>query len=69
MRRKGDAPGMRGYRTRNGNGRLRQKRNDTHAGTIERIYGVKLDVRSDKHLKNVLRDAGVRTLSHLIEKQ
>jgi len=31
-----DAPGMRGYRSRNEDGELRQKRGDTHVGTIEK---------------------------------
>jgi hypothetical protein len=34
-----DAPGMRGYRSRNEDGELRQKRGDTHIGTIEKQYG------------------------------
>jgi hypothetical protein len=42
-----DAPGMRGIRNRNENGELRQKRGDTHVGTIERIYGIDLGARSD----------------------
>lgn len=30
-----DAPGMRGFRSRNEDGELRQKRGDTHVGKIE----------------------------------
>ncbi len=37
-----DAPGMRGIRSRNDNGQLRQKRSDTHIGTIEQQYGIDL---------------------------
>ncbi len=37
-----DAPGMAGQRSRNDNGRLREKRGDTHAGTIEQQYHVDL---------------------------
>ena len=36
-----DAPGMRGFRSRNEHGQLRDKRDDTHMGTIERQYGRK----------------------------
>jgi len=34
-----DAPGMRGYRSRDKDGELRDKRDDTHMGTIEKQYG------------------------------
>jgi hypothetical protein len=37
-----DAPGMRGDRSRNDNGELRQKRSDTHIGTIEQKYNLDL---------------------------
>jgi hypothetical protein len=60
---------MSGQRSRNEDGRLREKRGDTHAGTIEDLYGVDLDVRSDKHLDNVLQDEGVNSLNDLIEKK
>lgn len=33
---KNDAPGMKGDRSRNDDGQLRQKRSDTHIGTIEK---------------------------------
>lgn len=45
-----DALGMKGYRKRNENGQLRDKRNDTHMGTDEKKYGVDLSVRADMHL-------------------
>lgn len=64
-----DAPGMAGQRSRNENGQLRQKRGDTHAGTIEDMYNVDLSVRRDKHLDNVLRDEGVDSLNDLLEKK
>lgn len=64
-----DAPGMRGERARNQDGTLRQKRGDTHAGTIEELYHVDLGVRSDKKLENVLRDEGVASLNDLLEKK
>lgn len=62
-----DAPGMRGIRSRNENGELRQKRGDTHVGTIERMYGLDLDVRSDMHLNTLLQREGAQSLNELIE--
>lgn len=61
-----DAPGMQGCRSRNDSGQLRAKRSDTHAGTVEKQYGIDLGVRSDKHLGNVLKDLGVNSLNDLI---
>ena len=63
---KNDAPGMRGYRTRNDNGLLRDKRDDTHIGTIEKQYGVDLDARSDMHLGNYLEEHKIKSLNDLI---
>lgn len=62
-----DAPGMRGYRSRNEDGQLRDKRDDTHMGTIERQYGRDFDVRSDKQLGNFLREQGIKSLNDLIQ--
>lgn len=46
---------MRGPRSRNdSNGRLREKRGDTHVNTIERRYGVDLHARADMHLDTLL---------------
>jgi hypothetical protein len=45
-----DAPGMRGIRSRNQDGRLRDKRDDTQMGTIEKKYDRDFGVRSDKQL-------------------
>jgi len=61
-----DAPGMKGNRSRNKNGRLRDKRDDTHIGTIEEQYGINLDVRSDMHLGNFLRRRHIKSLNDLI---
>jgi hypothetical protein len=60
---------MRGERSRNQDGTLRQKRGDTHAGTIEELYHVDLGVRSDKKLSNVLKDEGVASLNDLLDKK
>ena len=61
-----DAPGMRGYRSRNQDGKLRDKRNDTHVGTIEKQYGVDFQVRSDMHLGTLLEQTGQASLNDLI---
>jgi len=66
MAKKKDAPGMRGHRTRNNDGRLRDKRDDTHIGTIEKQYGIDLDVRSDMHLGNYLKERNIKSLNDLI---
>ena len=64
-----DAPGMSGQRSRNQNGELRQKRGDTHAGTIEQQYHVDVGVRSDTKLSTVLKREGVDSLNDLLEKK
>ena len=46
---KNDAPGMKGCRSRNQSGLLRDKRDDTHIGTIEKQYGIDFGVRSDMY--------------------
>ncbi|MDD4000538.1 MAG: hypothetical protein PHX62_06575 [Bacilli bacterium] len=61
-----DAAGMRGYRSRNENGLLRDKRDDTHIGTIEKQYGVDLGVRSDMHLGTYLSEHKIKSLNDLI---
>ena len=62
-----DAPGMRGIRSRNeGDGRLRDKRDDTHMGTVEKQYGRDFGVRSDAHLGTFLAQRGVASLNDLV---
>lgn len=61
-----DAPGMRGERSRNQNGLLRDKRDDTHMGTIEQQYGRNFGVRSDMELGNYLKREGLESLNDLI---
>ena len=61
-----DAPGMRGYRSRNEDGELRQKRGDTHVETIEKRYGRDFYVRSDTHLSTLLKQKGTASLNDLI---
>jgi len=61
-----DAEGMKGYRTRNKDGELRDKRDDTHMGTIEKQYGKNFRVRDDMHLGNFLREHKIKSLNDLI---
>lgn len=61
-----DAPGMKGCRSRNQDGQLRDKRDDTHAGTIEKQYGVDFGVRSDMRLDTLLKLKRKNSLNDLI---
>jgi hypothetical protein len=61
-----DAPDMKGQRSRNADGRLRQKRGDTHVGTIEEQYDVDFGVRSDMHLDTLLKRKGAESLDDLL---
>jgi hypothetical protein len=61
-----DAPGMKGERSRNQNGELRQKRSDTHIETIENNYGVDFGVRGDMHLGTLLEQKNVDSLNDLL---
>ena len=61
-----DASGMRGMRSRNQNGELRQKRGDTHVDTIEKKYDIDLGVRGDMHLQTLLEKKSVESLNDLI---
>ncbi len=61
-----DAPGMRGDRSRNKSGPLRDKRDDTHIGTIEKEYDIDLGVRSDMQLGTYLKREGIKSLNDLI---
>ena len=63
-----DAPGMKGPRSRNEDGQLRQKRGDTKVGTIEKLYGVDLGVRSDMKLDTLRQRVGVTSIEDLIDK-
>ncbi|RIE15830.1 hypothetical protein SMC1_09415 [Candidatus Cryosericum septentrionale] len=59
---------MKGDRSRNEDGRLRQKRGDAHIGTIEEQYGVDFGKRSDMHLDTLLEQNGVDSLDELLRK-
>jgi hypothetical protein len=69
MKCRNDAPGMRGCRSRNKTGQLRDKRGDTHIGTIEKQYEIELDVRSDMHLETYLKKHEIESLNDLITGQ
>ena len=66
MSHKEDAAGMRGYRTRNNDGQLRDKRDDTHIGTIENKYNLELGVRDDMHLGTYLKKNQLDSLNDLV---
>lgn len=63
---KNDAPGMKGQRSRNETGELRQKRSDTFIGTIENQYNIDLGVRSDMKLGTYLEQNNIASLNNLI---
>ena len=64
---KNDAPGMKGQRGRNNDGQLREKRGDTHMGTIEKNYNRDFGVRSDMELDHFLNKNGLNSLNDLIK--
>jgi hypothetical protein len=63
-----DAPGMKGDRSRDKNGKLRDKRDDAHVGTIEKKYDRDFHVRDDMHLGTLLEKEGVESLDELLRK-
>jgi len=63
---KNDAPGMAGCRSRNQNGLLRDKRDDTLMGTIEKQYNRDFGVRSNMQLGTYLKQKGIGSLNDLI---
>ena len=64
-----DAQGMKGYRSRTERGPLRAKREDTHVGTIERIYNRDFGVRDDMQLGTLLAKTGYGSLNDLLRKE
>lgn len=61
-----DAEGMRGQRSRNQDGQLREKRGDTHVSSIERQYDCDFGVRGNMHLDTLLKQTGYSSLNDLI---
>jgi len=66
---KNDAPGMKGCRSRNQRGPLREKRGDTHIETIEEQYGIRFGFRGDMHLDTLLEKLNKKSLNDLINDQ
>lgn len=64
-----DAPGMKGYRSRNQRGPLRDKRNDTLVRTVEKQYDVDFNVRGDMRLGTLLKQKNVASLNDLFHKK
>ena len=62
-----DAPGMRGYRSRNENGQLRDTRDDKHVETLEEQYDRDFGVRGDMHVGELLKQTGMDSVSDLIQ--
>lgn len=58
--------GMHTDRTRDDDGRLRQKRGDTHVGNIEREYDVDFGVRDDMHLQTLRDQTGLTSIEELV---
>jgi hypothetical protein len=65
---KHDDPTMRGQRSRDITGELRQKRGDTLVKTIEEIYDVNLGVRTDMKLETLRERLGETGIAELIKK-
>lgn len=66
---KKDAPKMKGQRARNpASGRLRQKRGDTRAKTLEKEYGIKLAVPPNTRLDTMRKKTGESDLRDVIRK-
>lgn len=61
-----DAPGMKGYRSRNQDGRLRDTRDDKHVGSLEKQYDKDFGVRTDMHVGTLLKQVGVESVNDLI---
>jgi hypothetical protein len=60
---------MSGQRSRNEtDGRLRQKRGDTLAGTLEEEYGIDLGVRSDARLDTLRERTGETSVADVIKR-
>lgn len=64
-----DDPEMQGQRARTGQGTLREKRGDTHVGTIEEQYHRDFGVRSDMHLDTLLQREGAESLTELLRRK
>ncbi|HQW26788.1 MAG TPA: hypothetical protein PLV75_12545 [Saprospiraceae bacterium] len=59
--------GMRGDRSRNVHGELREKRGDTFVANIEKKYDRDFGVRGDMHLDTLLEKTGFKSLNDLVQ--
>ena len=62
-----DAPGMRGFRSRDEDGRLRDTRDDKHVETLEKQYHRDFGVRGDMHVGTLLDITGMKSVKDLIQ--
>jgi hypothetical protein len=62
-----DAPGMRGNRSRNANGRLHAVRDDTLVRTIEKRYNIDLGMRGDAYIGTALDRYGAESVTELVK--
>ena len=60
---------MRGYRSRNEDGELRDKRDDTLVRTIEKQYDRDFGVRGDMQLGTLLEERGYKSLNDLLHNE
>ncbi|MBM3270939.1 MAG: hypothetical protein FJZ01_25175 [Candidatus Sericytochromatia bacterium] len=60
--------GFKGGRARNIGGAVRQKRGDTLARTLEKMYSVEFPGRNDKHLKTLRKELGANSIKDLLAK-
>ncbi len=58
---------MKGMRSRNKDGQMRDTRDDKQVGTLEKQYGRDFHVRSDMHVGTLLKREGVNSVKQLIE--
>lgn len=62
-----DAPGMKGNRSRDADGRLRDTRDDKLVGTLEEQYGRDFGVRSDMHVGTLLEQTDMPSVKKLLQ--
>ena len=67
-RKKPDAAGMRGDRTRDKNGELEKKRSDTLIRTLQKKYKVDFPFRADMKLGTALEKTRSKSLKHFLKK-
>jgi hypothetical protein len=63
-----DAPGMRGFRSRNKDGQMRDTRDDKHVSTLEEQYHRGFGVRSDMQVGTLLKKTSMESVNDLIHR-